>query len=255
MTEQGPRKLLGPKDPPPVEVINEGSDYPVVLVCEHAGRAVPEHLHSLGLGADSFELHIAWDIGTDALSRALAERLGATSILQPFSRLVIDCNRPTHVADAMPEVSDHVEVPGNIGLSDEARRARIDEIFLPFQRSVDDFLDRRHVKAAFSIHSFTPVMDDFVRPWDIGFLFRRDEQTSHQLAAGIVEQDPNLTIGFNQPYQIDDLSDWFVPRHAERRSLPHSLIEVRNDHLGNEEAITDWADRLGNAINAFAKTI
>ena len=255
MTEIGPEKLLGPNDPPPFEVINEGSDHPVVLVCEHAGRAVPESLHSLGLDAGAFDLHIAWDIGTDALSRALAERLGATAILQPYSRLVIDCNRPTHVAEAMPEVSDHVEIPGNIGLSDEARRARIDEIFMPFQRAVDGFLDQRHVKAAFSIHSFTPVMDGFSRPWDIGFLYRRDEQTSHRLAAMIAGQTPDLIIGFNQPYQIDDLSDWFVPRHAERRSLLHSLIEVRNDHLGNDQAVSDWADRLGNAINAFAKTI
>ncbi|MGI9452117.1 MAG: N-formylglutamate amidohydrolase [Geminicoccaceae bacterium] len=255
MTEIGPQKLLGPNDPPPIEVINEGSDYPAVLVCEHAGRVVPKSLRSLGLRPNAFDLHIAWDIGTDGLSRALAERLGATAILQPYSRLVIDCNRPTHVKDAMPEVSDHIEVPRNIDLSGEARRARIDEIFLPFQRTVDGFLDQRHVKAAFSIHSFTPVMDGFARPWDIGFLYRKDDQTSHQLAARIAEQDPNLTIGFNQPYQICDISDWFVPQHAERRSLPHSLIEVRNDHLDNDQAIADWADRLGNAINAFAKTI
>jgi len=249
------RELLGPNDPSPFKVLNERSDYPVVLVCEHAGRAVPANLHSLGLDEDAFDLHIAWDIGAEALSRTLAKQLGATAILQPYSRLVIDCNRPTDAPDAMPEVSDHVEVPGNTGLSGEARRARIDEIFTPFQQTIDEALDRGHVKAAFSIHSFTPEMDDLARPWDIAFLYRKDQETSHRLAAMIGEENHNLMIGFNQPYQISDLSDWFVPKHAEPRNLPHSLIEVRNDRLCSEQAITAWANRLGNAIDTFAKAL
>ena len=247
--------LLRSNDPPPFMVENPASDYPVVLVCEHAGQAVPERLHSLGLGRAAFDLHIAFDIGAETLSKALAQRLGAIAILQPYSRLVVDCNRPTHAGDSMPELSDHVHIPGNTDLSEKARRARIDQIFLPFQQAVGEVLDRGHVKAAFSIHSFTPAMDGFDRPWDISFLYRQDHETSHQLAASIDGQCPNLTIGFNQPYQIEDDSDWFVPQHAEPRNLPHSLIEIRNDHLGDDDVIAIWAKRLGSAIETFAETL
>ncbi len=248
-------KLLGPDDPSPVTVLNEGSDYPVVLVCEHAGRAIPVSLGFLGLERRHMDLHIAWDIGTEALCRQLSQSLGATAVLQPYSRLVIDCNRPTNAPDAMPAVSDHVAVPANVDLIGPARQARIDEIFTPFHRAVDDILSRASCKAAFSVHSFTPIMNGVPRPWDIGFLYRKDEETSKRLGAVVARQSPDLVIGFNQPYQIDDLSDWFVPQHGERRAMPHSLIEIRNDHLGDDQVAAPWAVLLATAIDAFARTI
>ena len=248
-------KLVGPGDPPPFEVLNEGSDHPVVLVCEHAGRAVPQQLGSLGLDEQALDLHIAYDIGAEALCRALAERMGSTAVLQRYSRLVIDCNRPTDAPDAMPMISDHVPIPGNRDLSMLDRQKRIDEIFQPFQNAVGGVLDREHARAAFSVHSFTPMMDGFQRPWDISFLYRKDDQTSHQLANPIRKQRPELTIGFNQPYQIDNTSDWFVPRHAEPRHLPHSLIEVRNDHLDQEAGPVDWARLINQALNVLLETL
>lgn len=249
------KKLLGPDDPVPVTVLNGESAYPVVLACEHAGRAMPACLGSLGLGPADLDRHIAFDIGTAALTRALCRKLGATAVLQPYSRLVIDCNRPTDASDAMPEVSDQTVIPGNGGLADKERQARIDEIFLPFHRAVDDALDRAGCKAAVSIHSFTPVMNGVARPWDIGFLYRKDEKTSHSLAASVGEQNQDLTIGLNQPYQISDLSDWFVPQHGERRTLPHSLIEVRNDHLRDDQTILCWATMIAKAIKVFAEAL
>ena len=37
--------LLSGLDPDPVELVNAHSDHPVVLVCEHAGQAVPTSLN------------------------------------------------------------------------------------------------------------------------------------------------------------------------------------------------------------------
>jgi predicted N-formylglutamate amidohydrolase len=250
-----PETLLGPDDPKPVTVLNGDSRHPVVLVCEHAGRAVPAKLGALGLEPEALDRHIAWDIGTQALTRTLSRQLGAMAVLQNYSRLVIDCNRPIDASDSMPEISDHTVIPGNQGIADHERQARIDEIFLPFHEAVDHALDRTRCRAALAIHSFTPVMNGVTRPWDIGFLYRKDETTSHHLAASVARARPDLTIGLNQPYQISDLSDWFVPRHGERRRLPHSLIEVRNDHLADRDALDRWTGTLVRAVNALMETL
>lgn len=247
--------LLDADDPQPVEVLNGGSTYPVTLVCEHAGRAIPGRLGSLGLDQEALDRHIAWDIGAGPLTRCLAENLGATAILQPYSRLVIDCNRPVQVPDAMPAMSDNTPVPGNTRLSDEDRKARIDEIFSPFHRAIDDVLDQGRSPAAVSIHSFTPVMHGQPRPWHIGFVSRQDRATSTLLASVIEARRPDLTIGFDEPYQIGDTSDWFIPRHCERRGLRHNLIEVRNDGLADGRMIGAWCDLLEAAIDSLAETL
>ncbi|MHB8286182.1 MAG: N-formylglutamate amidohydrolase, partial [Caulobacteraceae bacterium] len=85
--------LLTPADPSPVTVHDADSASPFLIVCDHAGRRVPERLGDLGLPAAEFDRHIAWDIGAAGLSRLLGQRLGACVIEQTYSRLVIDCNR------------------------------------------------------------------------------------------------------------------------------------------------------------------
>ena len=104
-----------------------------------------------------------------------------------------------------------------------------------------------------SNYSFTPRMNGVDRPWELGFLFRRDEATSTQIARTLAAQVPGLTIGMNQPYDVDDLSDWFVPRQAEPRGIPHSLIEIRNDHIEHAEGQRDWAAFLAGVLDRWLK--
>lgn len=243
--------LLGGMDPAPMEVINGQSAHDLVLVCEHAGRAIPATLGALGMSPEKFDLHIACDIGAGAVSRSMARQLGAPLVLQPYSRLVVDCNRPVESDEAVPEISDGIEVPGNMGLDPTRRRLRIDEIFEPFHRSVSEVIDRHPRRLVLAIHSFTPVLAGKVRPWDIGFLFRKDTATSHALAAAIRESEPDLKVGMNEPYTIEDGADWFVPYHGERRGIAHSLIEIRNDHISTDEACERWADLMCRAVERF----
>ena len=65
----------------------------------------------------------------------------------------------------------------------------------------------------------------------------------------ITSKKPELTLALNQPYQIEDQTDWFIPQHAEARGLAHSLIEIRNDQLIVEESITSWASLISGAIS------
>lgn len=248
-----PGQLLSNADPDPVERVNADSDHPVLLVCEHAGQAVPAALDSLGLPPGAFDAHIGWDIGARAVTLRMAATLGVPAVLQRYSRLVIDCNRPPEAPDAVPAVSDGVKVPGNAGLEGAARQARVSEIFEPFNDATATLLDHPRRRATFAIHSFTPSMGGKARPWDIGFLYRHDAETSPLLRNAVAAIRPDLCIGMNEPYQIEDASDWFVPRHGEARGVAHSLIEIRNDHIADVAGQAVFADLLSAAITAFLR--
>ena len=246
-------RLLSPLDPDPVTIINGDSTFPVLLVCEHAGQTVPRALGDLGLKADALDAHIGWDIGAAGVTRLLADRIGATAVMQSYSRLVIDCNRPPEAPDAMPEVSDGVPVPGNRGVTQEGRAMRRREIFDPFNAAVKELRSQPHCRAILSIHSFNPQLRDGIkRPWEISFLYRKDTATSERLRQLVLENAPELTIGMNEPYQIDDESDWFVPRHGEESGLPHSLIEIRNDLISDAAGQAGWAKLLTAVVHRFA---
>ena len=106
--------LLAPDEEPAVEIREGGG--PFVVVCEHASNRLPRSLGTLGLSRADLDRHIAWDPGAAKVARRLADRLDAALVLQRYSRLVIDCNRAPHLADAMTPLSEDTEIPGNVGL-------------------------------------------------------------------------------------------------------------------------------------------
>ena len=124
MTPATHTSFLSDLDPNPVELVNKTSEAPVLLVCEHAGRAIPKTLGTLGLNKKVLMSHRGWDIGAEALARNLAKRLNAPLILQRYSRLVIDGNRPPGSSESILEVSDGVEIEVNKHLSLHEREAR-----------------------------------------------------------------------------------------------------------------------------------
>lgn len=248
--------LLSAGDPEPVERVNEDSQSPVLLLCEHGGKQLPIKQNMLGLSADTLNEHIAWDIGAAAVARKVAAMLQAPLLVQRYSRLLIDCNRPPNTLASIPERSDGVIIPGNRNLSQPQRLSRQLEVFDPLDDAIKESLTRHQRKAAFSIHSFTPQMhDQQPRPWHAGFLTRTDHGTSEAMIGVIKQQRPALMLAINEPYDIDDETDWFIPRYAESNELVHCLIEIRNDQLRTDDGIDLWAELLGLAISAVTKDI
>lgn len=253
LSKQATSLLLSASDPLPVEIVNAGGTSGILLICEHAGREIPASLGDLGIARSEMDRHIAYDIGARNLACLLSERLDAMLIAQRYSRLVIDCNRPPHASDSIPPVSDGTAIPANAGLSEDEKEQRVREIFRPYDKALKAAIDARKPRAIFAIHSFTPVMQGVARPWDIGFLFRKDEATSRALERYFHETAPDLEVGMQQPYQISDISDWFVPVHGEGNGIAHSLVEVRNDHLSHPDGTVRFADLLAGAIRDFMK--
>ena len=240
-------------DPPPVEVLAP-HDPAILLVCEHAGRALPQTLGDLGLPPSEMDRHIAWDIGAEGVARALAERLGAALVVQRYSRLVIDCNRPPLGTGSVPGQSDGTMIPGNHALTPAQAKARVREIFDPFAAACAGAAQALALRALYSIHSFTPRMNGTDRPWHIGFCARDPAAGADTLAAAFGAAHPDLTVAVNEPYQIDDDTDWFIPRIAEPTGLPHALIEIRNDQIATPEGQHRWAGWLADLLSSQHRT-
>jgi predicted N-formylglutamate amidohydrolase len=242
---------LAPDDPPPYELCRGEGRAPVLITCDHASRRVPHRLRGLGLSQEELSRHIGWDIGAAEVSRGLAQRLDAPAILAAYSRLVVDCNRDPDDATSMPEVSDGVAVPGNRGLPEAARRARHDEIFVPYHAAIADWLDTRLardvVPAVLSIHSFTPAMAGKARPWHVGILWDADPRIPVPLLAAL-RADPALVVGDNEPYSAREPPGYTVERHAVARGLPHVAIELRQDLIADAAGADAWAGRLAAAL-------
>jgi predicted N-formylglutamate amidohydrolase len=250
--------LLGSSDPDPVEFVNSSGRADFLLVCEHAGRLIPAVLGDLGIRPPEMNRHIASDLGAEGLSRKLSARLDAALVVQRYSRLVIDCNRPLGAPDCIPETSDGTAVPANSRLAEAERFRRYDEIHRPFHDAICTMLDvrqragRRTILVA--VHSFTPRLAGIDRPWLLGLLHNRDSRFARRLMDAFVSDSPEVVAGHNQPYTVDDLSDFTIPVHGERRKLPHVLIEVRNDQLGDEPGQERWAHLLAEALETAARS-
>lgn len=250
-----PDPLLKPNDPAPVEWVNGASRSCLLLVCEHAGQAIPAKLGQLGVTDRILDDHHGWDIGAEALARAVAARLEAPLILQRYSRLVIDCNRPLDTPGSIPANSFGAPIPGNVALGPLERAARANEIFEPLSDAIVDGFSRHQRSAAFSIHSFAPEMNGTHRPWHAGFLSRTDLQTGQALMDHISRARPDLSLALNEPYQIETDGDWFIPAFAERYGVAHSLIEIRNDLIRDARGVAVWADLLADAIASVTEPL
>jgi predicted N-formylglutamate amidohydrolase len=237
-------------DPPAVTAVNEGGTSPWLLLCEHASNHIPARYEQLGLPDHELTRHIAYDIGAEGIARRLSASLDAVLYLSGYSRLLIDNNRPVGVPTSIPEVSETTPIPGNIGLSTQARREREELFYWPFQNTVRAHLDARVAAGRptliFGVHTFTPVFKGFRRPWHAGVLFRKSEKLGLALLEAL--QEPGLAVAANEPYIIEDDHDQTVPVHGEARGLEAVLIEVRQDLVADERGEAEWADRLARAL-------
>ncbi|PWC34697.1 N-formylglutamate amidohydrolase [Azospirillum sp. TSO35-2] len=243
--------MLGPDDPPPVTRLNPEAAGPLLLVCDHASRAIPRALGDLGLPEEQLCRHIAYDIGAAELTRRLAARFGATALLSGYSRLVIDPNRALDDPTAIPVVSDDVVIPGNRALDAEAEALRVDAIFRPYHDAVAAAVaairGRGQVPVMVSVHSFTPAMRGVARPWHIGVLWDHDPRLPLPLMAAL-RADGRWCVGDNEPYSGRGTSGGTVETHATPAGYPNALLEVRQDLIATPEGADLWAQVLGDAL-------
>lgn len=245
--------LLQAGDPAPFEIFNAQGRARVLLVADHASNFIPASLRQLGVEDWVLERHVALDIGSAHLTRALARLIDAPALLTNFSRLVIDANRQPDDPTACLAVSDGISVPGNQGLSAVQRAQRVRTFFAPYHEAIDFrlrcFDEANIVPAMVSIHSCTPVFAGFSRPWHIGVMWDKDSRIAFPLMRKLRE-NPDVCLGDNEPYSGRHSHDFTIDHHAESRGLPHVGIEVRQDLIANDEGAEAWAAVLAGGLRA-----
>lgn len=231
----------------PVNVINRDGESRWLFVCEHASNFIPERFNGLGLSAVALKAHIAWDPGAAEVARGLSAKLNAPLVESGLSRLLIDCNRPIHATDLIPELSETTLIPGNHDLSPIERKARIDLSHRPFHTGIEGVISDRAARGLPSwivtIHSFTSVYRTVSRPWQIGIIHDEDDRVAKPLIAALA-QDKSLNVGINEPYAPADRVYYTLERHARPRNTPCVMIELRNNEIASADTQTQWADRL-----------
>ncbi len=237
--------------PEAAEVLNPLGASDIVLICEHASNYIPPEYEGLGLPPSDLSRHIAWDIGASAVTRILSERLNAVAFLGRYSRLLIDLNRPLVSPTCIPIRSESTDIPGNIGITEADRSARISKVFTPFQEAVAAHLDERAAGARnttiVAIHSFTPLFLGRSRPWHAGVLFDKSRECGERVIRAL-GQDNDLNVEANVPYVIDRMEDYAIPIHGEDRGYDAILVEIRQDLISTAVGQADWAARLGDAL-------
>jgi predicted N-formylglutamate amidohydrolase len=235
----------------PVDVVRPDGEPSIILLCDHASNAIPPEIGDLGLDPADMQRHIAWDVGARGLTLALSDMFEAPAILARFSRLVIDPNRGEDDPTLIMRLYDGSVIPRNRFLDEAERERRLSAYHRPYHEAIATAIDRALGQGVtprlVSIHSFTPQLRGRApRPWHVGVLWDRDDR----IAAPLIEAlraDDELVVGDNEPYsgRLDGDCLW---RHGTSRGLPHVLIEVRNDLIGDIEGQRAWAALLGRRL-------
>jgi predicted N-formylglutamate amidohydrolase len=99
------------------------------------------------------------------------------------------------------------------------------------------------------VHSFTPEMNGFKRPWHVGVLWNDDPRLPHPLLAGL-RRDRALVVGDNEPYSARAPYEYTLTAHARPRALPYCSLEIRQDLIGTPNEARAWGGKLAPAVGA-----
>ena len=223
-----------------------------VLICDHASKHVPAELHNLGLPDLELARHIGWDIGAAGVAEALSEMLDSPAIFSAVSRLVVDCNRHLNALDLIPEISDGTIIPGNLHLSAADRVQRVERYFVPYHDAVESVIVEREARSLpsilISVHSMTDALGGVPRPWQIALSSYLDRSLADPMIVALRKID-GITVGDNQPYDLDPTMDYSTPLHALRRGLPHLQVEFRQDEIRDAGGQQRWARLFAIALD------
>lgn len=240
-------------------LLNPDSDFPVLLLCEHAENKIPEELGDLGLSDESIlNGHHAFDPPMKKITEGLAEKLGATAIMGNYTRLISDLNRDEDHPDVIVQHYFGYNIPTNIGLSQAEHDARMATYYYPYHSQVKVQIERLKslgkIPFILSLHSFTESPGENMpeRPWDIGLLYNEYETAAHYFADYLAEHHPKFNVGHNVPYDLKAMKTSSVVTHGDNNNLPNLLIELKNEVFDRgEQTHEEWVEIFADILKGF----
>jgi predicted N-formylglutamate amidohydrolase len=151
-------------------------------------------------------------------------------------------------------MSDGTAVPGNRNLSESARLLRIEQWFEPYHAAVESVIADRDARKltsiALSIHTMTECLAGEARPWQIALSSHDDRSLAEPVLAAL-RRPGDITVGDNQPYDLDPAVDYSTPFHAMRRNMPYLQVEFRQDEVAGMAGQVRWARRFADALDTL----
>jgi predicted N-formylglutamate amidohydrolase len=177
----------------------------LVLSVEHASWMPPPGV-DLGVSAEVLQSQAGWDHGAYEIAAQLGEAVGIVPHCGAFTRMFVDLNRPPDHVDVIPIISYGVAVPGNVGLAEDVRAARLTQYHAPYWRAVRHEVEARLLVPGhclhLSSHSFDPDLDPRARMFDVGVLYDPAYPFEAELAEALMFglRGAGLSVRANAPY-------------------------------------------------------
>ena len=160
----------------------------------------------------------------------------------------------------LPKQATKPGFPAMLGLALPMRRGGLLKFSCPTTRQSRASLisagNSKRPTALIAMHSFTPhhKVLSAARPWPIAILFNRDARIANGLIDAL-RNEAGLNVGVNEPYKVDDESDYAVPIHGEQRGLPVVEIEIRQDLIASSQEQQKWGGLLAPILQRVVDSV
>ena len=224
----------------------------LLIIADHASNYIPKKYNNLGLANKDIFSHKAYDLGVNELAINLSNKLNSQLVLGQYSRLLIDCNRDEDDPTLISAISDRKLILGNKKITKQEKNYRINKMYKPYHEKIKKKILENKINMIISLHSFNPIFKGKKRFLKYGILSNQDRRLSDLMINELRKREH--VVGDNEPYKGSLIGDTLY-KHALKRGLHHSLIEIRNDLLSNVKKIDQVSNLLYRVINKSIKSL
>ena len=224
----------------------------LLILADHASNYIPKKYNNLGLAKKDILTHKAYDPGIKDLAINLSNKFNAHLVLGEYSRLLIDCNRDINDPTLISVISDRKLILGNKQITKQEQIFRINKIYRPYHDKINKMILEKKINVIISLHSFNPIFKGRKRFLKYGILSNEDRRLS-DLIIKELKRKKNF-VGDNKPYRGSLIGDTLY-KHALKKGIYHSLIEIRNDLLSNFKKIDQVSNLMYRVINNSIKSL
>ena len=215
----------------------------IIFLCDHASNFIPKSYNSLGLPSKVLNSHISWDIGAKDLCEKVSKALGQSYFYANFSRLLIDPNRHLFSSDLIVTNSWGQTIPGNIDISFEKKKKRIENYYKCYHQNLEKFIKKKkaqHNKIyLIAIHSFTKKTFSKNRGIKIGLLYNKNIDLLLYIQKKL--QKNKIHFGRNFPYS-GFFYNYTLDKHSNNGIIDNISIEIRNDLICSLKGIKKYSN-------------
>lgn len=222
----------------------------LILTCEHAFNTIPQEYQDLFINSQEIlESHRGYDPGALDLFNELKD-LADFSFFQETGRLLIEVNRSKGHSNLFSEFTKN--------LSETSKTRLLDEYYFPYRNSVEkqisSLIGKGEKLLHFSVHTFTPNLNEEIRNTDIGLLYdpirSGEKEFCINFKRNLKDQNPELKIKFNYPYlgKADGFTTYL------RKKFPENYMGIELEVNQNFVSKNQMDHQIKNAVYKALET-